>query len=366
MKILLITNMYPSVRNPSYGIFIKNTYELLEKSHTVKLVALKKHRVSLFKAVAYILFYIRAVIVGSSGSYDCIYAHYISHCELPVRIIKYFRRNIVIIGNVHGEDVFSDFEEFQGNRKKAEKFLGIADYIIAPSQFFKEEISRVYGFDQKKIFVSPSGGINIDIFYPDSQTKCREYLGLEVSAYYIGYVSRIEKGKGWDTFLKAFYNLLHNGRIKNAKAVIVGSGSEETKLKQMIWELGLDQYIRLYPMVTQQELHYLYNAFSLFCFPTRRVAESLGLVGLEAMACKIPCIIANMGGPMSYAKDGKNALLFDRDSSEDLGKKILQFYDMELVKLQEVLDAAWETAQKYASEKVEGQLLEIFKKIEKC
>lgn len=363
MKILLITNMYPTVKHPSYGIFVKNTYDLLRKYHEVKVVALKKHQIWLFKAIAYLLFYLKAAIVGISGGYDCIYAHYISHCELPVRIIRYFCRKITVVGNVHGEDVFSDFEEFHKNRKKAERFLKKADYIIAPSQFFKEKIIKAYKFPQESIYVSPSGGINMAVFYPDSQSKCRKYLGLETSAYYIGYVSRIEKGKGWDTFLKAFYNIRNNGEIKSAKAVMVGSGSEETELIQMIREMGLEQHVRLYPMADQQQLHYLYNSFSLFCFPTRRIAESLGLVGIEAMACKIPCVIADMGGPRSYAEDGRNALLFDRNSAEDLEKKIMQFYNMETDKRQEMLDTAYETAQEYASEKVEGQILKIFRRI---
>ena len=127
--------MYPSVQNPSYGIFVQNTYNLLKKYHDVKLVALKKHNISLFKAAAYISFYMKAIIAGISGSYSCIYAHYISHCELPARIIRFFRKNIVVVGNVHGEDVFSDFEEFQGNMRKAEKFLKIADYIIPLTVF---------------------------------------------------------------------------------------------------------------------------------------------------------------------------------------------------------------------------------------
>lgn len=366
MKILFISNMYPSKKNPSYGIFIKNTYDMLKEYHDIKLVVLKKHKIKPVKAAAYIFFYTKAIIAGICGSYDCIYVHYISHCELPVRIIKYFRRNIVVVGNVHGEDVFSDYEEFQGNMIKAKMFMKNANYIVAPSQYFKEKINQVYGFRQEDIYVSPSGGINTDVFYPDSQSRCREYLGLEQSAYYIGYVSRIEKGKGWDTFITVFNNIVHNEVIKNVKAIIVGNGTEETNLKEMIQKMDLEQYIKLYPLVTQQELHYLYNSFSLFCFPTRRIAESLGLVGLEAMACKIPCVIADTGGPMSYVKNGENALLFDRNCAEDLEKKILQFHDMELTARQAITDAAYETAQMYSAEKVKEQISGIFKMVGNC
>lgn len=220
MNILFISNMYPSAKHPSYGIFVKNTYDILKQFHSIKLITMKKYKSNLVKTIAYIIFYLRTIMFGIRGGYDCIYAHYISHCELPVRIIKHFHKNMVIVGNVHGEDVFSDYDEFKANRIKAKKFMNIADCIIVPSQYFKEKINKVYGFSLEKIYVSPSGGVNTKVFYPADPLKCKEYLGLEQSSYYIGYVSRIEKGKGWDTFLRAFYNILQRQAIKNAKAII--------------------------------------------------------------------------------------------------------------------------------------------------
>lgn len=365
MRILFISNMYPSTRNPSYGIFVKNSYDIIKEHYDVKLVAIKKYQGILAKVAAYIVFYLKTVISGIGGRYDCIYAHYISHCELPVRIIKSFHRDIVIVGNVHGEDVFSDFGKYKKNMIRAKRFMDIADYIIAPSQYFKEKINKVYGFCLEKIYVSPSGGVNTKIFFPDDQIKCREYLGFDPGAYYIGYVSRIEKGKGWDTFLRAFYNILGSGVIKNVKAVIVGDGSEEAELKELVRSMGIENYVKFYPLVSQQELHYLYNSFSLFCFPTRRQAESLGLVGLEAMACGLPCVIANAGGPMSYAHDGQNALVFNKNSVKDLEKRIMEYYNMNSDKLQMIKDAAYKTAQMYSYFNVKKQIINFFEKVEK-
>lgn len=364
MKILFISNMFPSTSNPSYGIFVKNIYDLLQPHHDIKLIVLKKHENKLVKTVAYLIFYIRVVVTGIIHNYDCIYAHYISHCRWPVKVIKFIRKNIIVVGNVHGEDVFSDYKEYEKNKERANEFMKKADYIIAPSQYFKEQINTIYGFPLDKIWVSPSGGINTELFCPDDQPKCREYLGLEQSAFYIGYVSRIEKGKGWDTFLKAFYKIRQNKELTDIKAIIVGKGSEEVKLYTLIKEMGIGQYIKLYPLVSQQELHYLYNSFSLFCFPTKITTESLGLVGLEAMACKIPCVIANVGGPMSYVKDGQNALIFDKNYEEDLENKILKIHNMDPAERQTMIDAAYETAKNYSVEKVKKQLLTFFAMLE--
>lgn len=91
----------------------------------------------------------------------------------------------------------------------------------------------------------------------------------------------------------------------------------------------------------------------------------MGLVGLEAMACGLSCVISDAGGPMSYAQDGKNALVFDKNSAEDLEDKILQFYNMDLERNHLIRDAAYGTAQMYSSEIVRNQILSIFGRLEK-
>lgn len=64
-----------------------------------------------------------------------------------------------------------------------------------------------------------------------------------------------------------------------------------------------------------------YSAIDIFCFPTYRKSDSLGLVGLEAMACGCIVIASNMAGPTSYIKDQENGFFFKPRDGKDLNQK---------------------------------------------
>ena len=64
MKILLISNMYPSNKYPSYGVFVKNTEDILvNNSYRVERVALRKQDNKILKVMDYIFFYMKIVLL---------------------------------------------------------------------------------------------------------------------------------------------------------------------------------------------------------------------------------------------------------------------------------------------------------------
>lgn len=58
--------------------------------------------------------------------------------------------------------------------------------------------------------------------------------------------------------------------------------------------LKLNNVIKFIGKIPQKETLNYYRQADVFCFPSIR--ESGGTVVLEAMACGLPCIIANNGG----------------------------------------------------------------------
>ena len=58
-------------------------------------------------------------------------------------------------------------------------------------------------------------------------------------------------------------------------------------------------------------------------FPSKR-NESLGLVGVEALACGVPVIGSNIGGIPGFIEEGKNGFLFDPDNEHSLVEKVIK------------------------------------------
>ena len=111
----------------------------------------------------------------------------------------------------------------------------------------------------------------------------------------------------------------------------------------------------------QKDLVDYYNAFDVFVFPTKRKSESLGLVGLEAMACKTFVIACNLYGPKEYVIDNKNALTYQNvKNGKELAFKIKKFMNMNEKEKEKILDEAYETAKKYDVIKLREKLINIF------
>ena len=128
----------------------------------------------------------------------------------------------------------------------------------------------------------------------------------------------------------------------------------------LINELDILKYIEIRSMTTQDELVNLYNSLDIFVFPSYR-KESLGLVGLEAMACETLVIASKNYGPTDYLIDNKNGMFFEPNNYKELAKKIIQMENLNNEEINKMTKKARNTAIKYDSEKTKNILINIFK-----
>src|SRR5699024_2265431 len=102
------------------------------------------------------------------------------------------------------------------------KLLKESYKVIVPSLYFEEIIKGKYNINKSKITVYPSAGINKNLFFPAPiYEKNIQIGGIKINNKFnfIGYIGRIEKGKGWRTFLIAISILIKKGKIQNEKVL---------------------------------------------------------------------------------------------------------------------------------------------------
>ncbi|MBO6195004.1 MAG: O-antigen ligase family protein [Bacilli bacterium] len=361
-KVLLVSNMYPSDKYKHYGVFVKNTEEILKNNgYDVDRVVMTKQTEKLAKLFSYIYLYSMTLLKGIFNNYDYLYVHFVSHSSLGAVMVKRTSKNTKLILNAHGNDVQADMPFELKNEKRSSKYFKYADKVIVPSNYYKGVINEKYKVNEDSIYVYPSGGVDTSKFKKIDQKEAKKEAGLKEEYSYIGYVSRIEFNKGYDIFLKAIKELVDEKKIKNERFIVVGGGQEEDKFNELVKKLNIKDYLEIRNMVSQEELINIYNSLDIFVFPTYRKSESLGLVGLEAMACETLVIASKNYGPTDYVINNKNGKFFKPEDYKDLAKKILEMKKLNNEEIKKMKKKARETAVKYDSKNTKDMILKVFK-----
>lgn len=117
-------------------------------------------------------------------------------------------------------------------------------------------------------------------------------------------MGRLVDWKAWDDYLRAVALL-----PKDVKAHfwLVGSGPEETSLKELARLLELEHRVRFFPFVA--DVRPWLWASDLFV-QTSKKPEGFSLMLIEAMAAGVVPIATDIGGTLDIVEDGENGLLF--------------------------------------------------------
>ena len=369
MKILLVANMYPSSNYPSYGVFVQNTEKILQNEgfHVDKAV-LQKKTTKLSKLFGYATYYSEILFKGLFGKYDAIYVHYASHNALPLLWLKRIKPSIKIVTNVHGSDVVPEVPSQEKYQPAVKQLLGKSSLIITPSHYYEQLVLDKYSV-HTPIRVFPSGGVNAEVFYPKKEKRnlILNEMNLDPSYRYIGYVGRLDVGKGWDHYLNSIsLYLQEKPETRNrTRFIAVGSGKDDKAFQELAKSLNIDDVLVHFPLMKQSDLANIYNVIDAFVFPTTRKGESLGLVGLEAMACRTPIIASAIGGILDYVKDGENGWLFTPGDADQLKNLLISFDHLSKEEYESVSNSAYETSLEYEQKTIQSKLADIFNELTK-
>jgi glycosyltransferase involved in cell wall biosynthesis len=119
--------------------------------------------------------------------------------------------------------------------------------------------------------------------------------------------------KKFDLAIEAFNQL-------GLPLLVIGTGSEETKLKKMA-----KNNISFTRNISDEELISYYDRAKALIFPQE---EDFGLIAAEAQARGTPVIGYQKGGAVDIIQSTKTGLLFQRQSVKSLKRAIYQFEKM--------------------------------------
>ena len=152
--------------------------------------------------------------------------------------------------------------------------------------------------------------VNHSTYYPDEKNQYDPNL--------IGYFGRLKKYKSIDHLLQAFSKIQRD--FPALRLHIIGDGDDKERLMKIAHELQIDASVEFLGFIPEgekakalQKMNFVVNTSS---------KEGWGLTVVEANACGIPVIAANVQGLRDSVIDGKTGLLYEYADIADLVSKM--------------------------------------------
>jgi glycosyltransferase involved in cell wall biosynthesis len=172
------------------------------------------------------------------------------------------------------------------------------------------EISRFVSKYRDKCRIVPHG-IQVARFELD-ESRRKKVNDLRDGLPSVLCVGRLVSYKGVEFLIRALEGI-------KARLWIVGTGPLEDSLRNLAREKGLADRVEFLGKVSEQDLVAYYHACDVFALPSITNAEMLGLVQVEAMACRKPVISTNLPTGVPWINQhGKTGLVVAPGNVEEL------------------------------------------------
>jgi len=220
----------------------------------------------------------------------------------------------------------ADFEAAQG----VSQFVTISEYA-------KELIFKYY--KREAVVVHP--GVEVEEFRKALESGAVE---KSVENFYV-VSSRQVTWKRLDLAVKACLRL---GR----KLVVIGEGPEHKNLVKMAEGSELVQFV---PLLKREELAEYLGRAKGYLFPS---LEPFGIAPVEALAAGCPVIAFGEGGARDYVRDGKNGVLFKKQTVKSLEQAILRFEELNFNRTK-----VSQTAMGFSNQRFDEEISQAVKKV---
>jgi glycosyltransferase involved in cell wall biosynthesis len=155
--------------------------------------------------------------------------------------------------------------------------------LIADAPHVADAVRDALGIARPRVVLN---GVDTDRFAPRDRIAARAWLGLPRDAQVLGIAARLEKVKGVDIAIAAL------PALPGVILAIAGQGTEALALRAQAEVFGVADRVRFLGLV--EDMPGFFAACDAVCLPSRD--EGLPLAALEAQACGVPVVAAEVGG----------------------------------------------------------------------
>lgn len=238
-------------------------------------------------------------------------------------------------------------------------FCNLSNAVIAPSLKIKKLLYE-YGVNKNiPIHVLPTG-IDLNIFKPSSaiRSSLRKKLKISAKTKVLIHVGRIGEEKNVEFVVRAFAEI--KKKQEDTVLMMVGDGYFLDKLKEIVKGLGIGDSVIFTGPVPYESIVSYYQASDMFVFAS--LADTQGIVILEAMACGLPVVAIKDDAFSDMMKDGEDGFMIKQQSVVLFAEKVLKIFS-DKVLYDKFSDSAQKRVLDFSKEKTAQKLEEIYKSL---
>ena len=317
MKVLILTNLFPTPWDPLRGAFNRQQFERLGQLHDVDVITavdfrerLGEQRGDVNAGSLHTDHFVFVFLPGIGRSlhaicwllslwwqrgrqirkarYDCMLVSW-AYPDAAAAGWLARRLGIPYVVKVHGSDLNVQASHML-RRPQIRSALTGAAAVVAVSRALAAKAIAL-GTHPSNVHVLYNG-VDTSIFSPESRGESRARLGFSTYSPLLLFVGNLKASKGCLDLLEAFPAVLAAQPL--ARLIYVGTGAARAALLARAEALGCLDRIELAGAVTHAELGDWFRAADLLCLPSHN--EGVPNVVLEAMACGTPVVASHVGG----------------------------------------------------------------------
>jgi glycosyltransferase involved in cell wall biosynthesis len=246
--------------------------------------------------------------------------------------------NVPYLAILEGSDILLAHKQYRGVEKIIDILNRYADKAVFVSESLKCDALKRFTIKNPAVIAN---GYDNRVFAYKAERKKRNDSACRIVS-----VGSLDHVKGHDVLLKSLIGIGIPYHL-----TLIGEGKKEKEYREIIRRYDLP--VDIIPMLPQNKLREYLDSCNLFCMPSR--SESFGIAAVEAMACGLPVVAANVGGLRELVIDGFNGYLFEAEAAEALrdGLKKARMNDWRHAEI-----AGW-TAAKFSWDKWAAEILAL-------
>ncbi len=344
------TYYFPRIPNNKIIRILKAVYLGLSNFHKAPIMILKAFNLKKYKTLRQVY----TLIPFLNKKFNIIHCHFGPNGILGT-YLKLLGVKGKLITSFHGYDV-NNYPITYG-KDVYRMLFAVGDFFTANTNFTKKQ-ALTLGVNESKIEIIHEG-FNIDRFRFSEKNLAKGNLIKLLS------LGRLVEKKGHKYALIALAKVFK--KFTNIRYTIAGDGPLRLRLEAQASFLGISHIIEFVGKIDQEQAIKLYKQAHIFILssvtPPNFDREGQALVLQEAQACGLPVIATLHNGIPEGVIDGKTAFLVKEKDTDALAEKLEYLIKNPQVWQKMGRDGREFVEQKFASEVLNQQLLELYKRI---